>query len=65
MLRILLAIFLLIPLPVLGNESTTTTITEAFDENGWTEVISFDSGGAENSVNNRYDGTYLCDGYCL
>ena len=65
MLRVLLALFLLIPLPVLGDEPTTTTITEAFDENGWTSVISYDSGGAENSVTNLYDGTYLCDGYCL
>ena len=26
---------------------------------------SHDRGGAENSVTNLYDGTYLCDGYCL
>ena len=51
-----------VPIPVFANE--TTTITEAFDENGWTSVISYDSGGAENSVTNLYDGTYLCSGYC-
>ena len=51
------------PTPAFANE--VTTVTESFDENGWTSVISYDSGGAENSVTNLYDGTHLCDGYCL
>ena len=63
MWRLCLALFLLIPTPVFANE--VTTVTESFDENGWTSVISYDSGGAENSVTNLYDGTHLCDGYCL
>jgi hypothetical protein len=64
-LKYLLLFILLLPLPVLANENNTTTITEEFDENGWTSIISYDSGGAENSVTNLYAGTYLCDGYCL
>ena len=55
---------LLAPFPVFAEE-TTTSIVEEFDENGWTEVISFDSGGANNSVTSVYDGTHLCFGYCL
>ena len=65
LVRLCLVAFLVIPLPVLGNETTTTTITEEFDENGWTSVISYDSGGASNAVTNVYAGTYLCYDYCL
>ena len=61
--------FLLLLFPIhyafANEESSTTTITESFDENGWTSVISYDSGGASNAVTNNYAGTHLCNEYCL
>ena len=60
--RLALVLFLIFPYYAYAQE---VTAVEEFDENGWTSVISYDSGGAENSVTNLYDGTYLCDGYCL
>ena len=49
--------FLLLLFPIhyafANEESSTTTITESFDENGWTSVISYDSGGASNAVTNN------------
>ncbi len=61
--RLFLVGLLLFPMPVFA--SNTITTTESFDENGWTSVISYDSGGASNAVTNNYAGTHLCHEYCL